>query len=70
MMSRDWSVGMVTGYGLDSRGLILSRGKDFSLLHNIQTGSGAHKVSYPMSTGGSLPRGKAAGTWSWPLTSV
>jgi len=26
--------------------------------------------SYPMDTGGSFPGGKAAGTWSWPLTSI
>jgi hypothetical protein len=29
---------------------------DFTLLHNIQTGFGAH----PMATGGSSPRGKEA----------
>jgi hypothetical protein len=28
-----------------------------------------HPTSYPMGTGGSFPGGKAAGTWSWPLTS-
>jgi hypothetical protein len=27
-------------------------------------------VSYPVGTGGSFPRGKAAGAWSWPLTSI
>jgi hypothetical protein len=34
-----------------------------------KTGSGAHPTSYPKGTGGRFPRGKAAGTWSWPLTS-
>jgi hypothetical protein len=29
----------------------------------------SHPVSYPMSTGGSFPGGKAAGAWSWQLTS-
>jgi hypothetical protein len=28
-----------------------------------------HSTSYPMGTGGSFPGGKAAGAWSWPLTS-
>jgi hypothetical protein len=35
-----------------------------------QTGSGVHPTSYPMSTGGSFPKGKAAGTWSWQLISI
>jgi hypothetical protein len=34
--------------------------QDFSLLHIVQTGSAAHPASYPMGTGGSFPRGKAA----------
>jgi hypothetical protein len=33
-------------------------------------GCGAHPASYPMSTGGSFPGGKATGLWSWPLTSI
>jgi hypothetical protein len=39
-------------------------GQEFSLLHVVQTGSGVHQTSYPMGTGG-----KAAGAWSWQLTS-
>jgi hypothetical protein len=31
-------------------------GQDFSLHHNIQTGSGAHPASYPMDTG-FIPQG-------------
>jgi len=27
-------------------------------------------ASYPMGTMGSFPGGKAAGAWSWPLTSI
>jgi hypothetical protein len=62
--SRDSSVGIATGYGLDE-----SRyGQEFSLLHVVQTGSGAHP-NYPMGTGGSFPEGKAAGARSWQLTS-
>jgi len=32
--------------------------------------SGAHPASYPVGTKGFLPGGKAAGVWSWPLTSI
>jgi hypothetical protein len=35
-----------------------------ALLHVVQTGSGAHPATYPMATGV-----KAAGEWSWSLTS-
>jgi len=35
-----------------------------------QTGSRAHPTSYPKGIGGSIPAGKAAGAWSWPLTSI
>jgi len=38
------------------------------LRHHVQTG--AQPASYPMGTGGSFPLGKAAGAWSWPLTST
>jgi hypothetical protein len=60
--SRDSSLGIATGYGLDNWGV------EFSLLHNVQTGSGAHSA-YPMGTGVSFRGSKAAGAWSWPLTS-
>jgi hypothetical protein len=43
---------------------------NFSLHHRVQTGSGAHPASYPMGTRDSFPGGKAAGAWSWPLTSI
>jgi hypothetical protein len=33
--------------------------RDFSLLHSIQAGSGAHPASYPMSTGDNLHGDKA-----------
>jgi hypothetical protein len=45
------------------------QGQEFSLLHNIQTDSGAHLASYLMGTKGSFPSGKAARAGSWPLTS-
>jgi hypothetical protein len=62
--SRDSSVVIELGYGLDDRG---SRVRfpvgagNFSLHHRLQNGSGAHPASYPMGTRGSFPGGKAAG---------
>jgi hypothetical protein len=35
--------------------------QEFSLLHVVHTGSGAHPATYPMGTGGSLRRGKEDG---------
>jgi hypothetical protein len=67
--SRDSSVGIATGYGLNAR-VRFPAVKDFSLLHSIQTDSGAHPASYPMGTGGSFPGGKAGEAWSWPLASI
>jgi hypothetical protein len=57
------TVGIATAYGLDDQGVrvrvpVVS---EYSLLHIIQTSSGAHPVSYSMGTGGFFPRGKAAG---------
>jgi len=54
------------GYGLGDRGSIPNTGNDgnFSLRHSVQTGSGAHLVSYPMGTGGSHSGGNTAGAWS------
>jgi hypothetical protein len=43
---------------------------NFSLHHRVQNGSGAHPASYTMGTRVSFPGGKAAGSWSWPLTSI
>jgi len=44
-----------------------SQGHDghLSIHHRVQTRSGAHSISYPMGI-----RAKAAGSWSWPLTSI
>jgi hypothetical protein len=71
MKSRDSSVGIALGYGLDGRG---SRFRfpvgagNFSLPHHVQNGSGAHPASCPTGTGSFFPGGKAAGAWSWVLT--
>jgi hypothetical protein len=45
--------------GLDDRGPAVS--VNFSLLQRVQTGSGAHPASYPMSTGVSFSRVKRPG---------
>jgi hypothetical protein len=37
---------------------------------NAQNCSGVHPASYPTGNRGSFPGGKAAGAWSWPLTSI
>jgi hypothetical protein len=67
------SVGIALGYRLDDRSFRVrfsaGAGK-FSLHHSVQNGSGAHPASYPMDARDSFPWGKAAGAWSWPLTSI
>jgi hypothetical protein len=52
------------------QGYIPGRAKGFSLLRDVQSGSGAHPTSYKKGTGGCFPGGKAAGAWSWLLTSI
>jgi hypothetical protein len=36
-------------------------GKEFALLHVVQTGFGVHPASHPMGIGGTFPEIKAAG---------
>jgi hypothetical protein len=58
--SRDSSVGIALGYGLDdrrSRVPFPAGAGNFSLHHRVQNGSGAHPASYPMGTKGSFPGG-------------
>jgi hypothetical protein len=58
------NMSIALGYGLDnwsSRVRFPAGTGNFSLHHGVQNGSGTHPVSYPMSTGGSFPGGKAAG---------
>jgi hypothetical protein len=69
----DSSVGIALDYGLDFRGSRVrfpAGAGNFSLHHRVQTDTGAYPASYPMGTRGSFPGGKAAGLWSWPLTST
>jgi hypothetical protein len=64
--SRDSSVSIALGYGLDDRAsrVRFTGGGGagyFSLHHCVQNGSGAHPASYQMGTRGSFLGGKAAG---------
>jgi hypothetical protein len=61
--SRDGSVGIALGYGLDDRGSRVrfrAGAGNFSLHRRVQNGSGAHPASYPMGTRVYFPGGKAA----------
>jgi hypothetical protein len=62
--NRDSSFCIATNYELAGRGVgvRVPAWQNFSLLHSVQTSSGAHPASYPMVTEGSFPGGKAAGT--------
>jgi hypothetical protein len=62
--SRDSSVGIALGYGLDDRGSRVrfpAVAGNFSLHHRVQNDSGAHPASYPMCTRDSFSWGKAVG---------
>jgi hypothetical protein len=62
--SRDSSVGIALGYGLDDQGSRVrfpAGAGNFPLHHRVQNGSGAHPASYPVDTRGSFAGGKAAG---------
>jgi len=60
--SRGSSVSLVSGYRLDDRATRVrfpAKGKCFSSILCVQTGSAAHQISYPVVTGGHFPGGKA-----------
>ena len=59
------SVGIVTGYGLDSPGIESLLGVRFSA--HVQTGPGDHPASCTMGTGSFLGIKSGRG-WHWPLT--
>jgi hypothetical protein len=62
--SRDDSVGIALGYGLDdwgSRVRFPAGAENFSLHHRVQNESGTHPASYPMGTRGSFPGVKQPG---------
>jgi hypothetical protein len=61
--SRDSSVGIALGYGLDDRGSRVrfpTGAANFSLHHRVQNGSAAYPGFYSMGNRGSFPGGKAA----------
>jgi hypothetical protein len=61
--SRDSSVGIAVGYGLDDRGSRVrfpAGAGNFSLHHRVQNAFGAHPVSYPMGTRDCFPGGEVA----------
>jgi hypothetical protein len=60
-VNRDIPGGVEMGCGLDGQLAILGRGKRFSLLYNIEIGSGAHTASYTMGAGVLSPEIRAAG---------
>jgi hypothetical protein len=51
-------------------GVRVPLGPRIVIRNQVQTGSGAHPASYPMDTGSSIPGDKAAGAWTWPITSI
>jgi hypothetical protein len=62
-MSQDSSVGIVTRLWAGqsrSRCSIYGRERDFSLLHDVQTGCGFRAASYTLSTGGCFLGSKVA----------
>jgi hypothetical protein len=67
------TVDIVIGYGLNRRGIgvrFLVETIGFPLLHSFQTGYGTHAASYRNCIRDSFSGGKAAGAWSWLLTSI
>jgi hypothetical protein len=62
-----WSRGSVvviaTDHGLEDRRVEFEsrKGEESLLLHFVQTGSGAHRSSYSIGTGGFFPEAKAEG---------
>jgi hypothetical protein len=63
-MSRESSVGIALGYGLDDRGSRVrfpAGAGNFFLHHRVQNGSGVHPASYPVGTRGSFPGVKRPG---------
>jgi hypothetical protein len=68
-LSLKWDIGTFVGYtlrsiyyeqGLDGWLPLLAEATHFSILHSVQTGSGAHPASYPMGTMGSLAGGESS----------
>jgi len=58
--SQDSSVTIVTRLMAGTVVCILAKAKDFSLIHTVWTGSGAHPASCSVRSVGSFPGGKVA----------
>jgi len=71
-MNLDDVVSLVTDYGLGIQGTVMlfTSGKTFYLLETVQTGPGAHTVSYSVGSAGCIPGRIVARAKSWPLTTV
>jgi hypothetical protein len=67
--SFDSAVGTASGHGLDDQGVGVRALVGAKIFTSPCRPDRTHQASYPMSTGGSFLGGKAAGAWSWPLTS-
>jgi hypothetical protein len=59
--NRDSSVSIMTGYGLDGWSSSPDKEKITFFPRTVQTGSGAHRTSYPKGTAASFPKIKAKG---------
>jgi hypothetical protein len=61
-VTKSWhsSLGIATGYELDGQGSILCKGKRYFSSPQQPDQLWGHLPSYPMGTGSSLPKGKAA----------
>jgi hypothetical protein len=68
--SRDSSVGIALGYGLDDRVRYLAGARNFFSSPPRQERLWGPPSLYPMGTRGCFLGGKADGLWSWPLTSI
>jgi hypothetical protein len=68
---RDSSVGIVTRLDEQGVGVRFPVGANvFSILRNVQTGSGAHSASCVMGTGGSFSGSKATGALIRPFAFI
>jgi hypothetical protein len=71
-LSRDSAVGIATGYGLDDGGVGVLVPIGSSIFSSPRRSDRFWGPPSLLSNGyrGSFPGGKAAGAWSWPLTSI
>jgi hypothetical protein len=72
IMNLESAIGIATGYGLDDQGVgyRLLMGSKLSLLHIIQTGTGAHPSSHTKRILNSFRENKEAGLWILELPSA